>query len=131
MKTSGVFIFFVLLIFSTTAWAQTVDELRTAIQSSSDAVTKAGLYKRLGDLLVEQDNLEQAADAFSQALALARNNFSPRERLQMAIYLSWADRLDESKDELQKLLTETLKISRRAHIWRACSHGRASFAAQL
>src|SRR5690242_12406189 len=88
MKTSGIFIFFVLLIFSTTAWAQTVDELRIAIQSSSDAVTKAGLYKRLGDLLVEQDNLEQAADAFSQALALDRNSFSPRERLQMAIYLS-------------------------------------------
>ena len=70
MKTSGIFIFFVLLIFSTTAQAQTVDELRTTIQSSSDAITKAGLYKRLGDLLVEQDNLEQAADAFSQALAL-------------------------------------------------------------
>jgi hypothetical protein len=92
MKTLGIFIFFVLLIFSTTAQAQTVDELRTAIQSSSDAITKAGLYKRLGDLLVEQDNLEQAADAFSQALALGRNSFSPRERHQMAIYLSWADR---------------------------------------
>ena len=106
MKKTGIFIFFILFVWSTTVHAQTVDELRTAIQSSSDAITKAGLYKRLGDLLVEQDNLEQAADAFSQALALGRNSFSPRERLQMAIYLSWADRWTESKDELQKLLTE-------------------------
>jgi tetratricopeptide (TPR) repeat protein len=122
MKTLGIFIFFVFLIFSTTAHAQTVDELRTAIQSTSDAITKAGLYKRLGDLLVEQDNLEQAADAFSQALALGRNSFSPRERLQMAIYLSWADRLTESKDELQKLLTEDPKnIAARTHLARVLS----------
>ena len=122
MKTSGIFIFFVILILSTTVRAQTVDELRTAIQSSSDAETKAGLYKRLGDLLVQQDNLDQAADAFSCALALARNNFSPRERLQMAIYMSWADRLDESRDELQKLVTEDPKnLAARTHLARVLS----------
>jgi len=122
MKKTGIFIFFILFVWSTTVHAQTVDELRTAIQSSSDAPTKAGLYKRLGDVLVEQDNLEQAADAFSQALALGRNSFSPRERLQMAIYLSWADRLNESKDELQKLLTEDPKnIAARTHLARVLS----------
>ncbi|HEX7231727.1 MAG TPA: hypothetical protein VF452_15110 [Candidatus Binatia bacterium] len=122
MKTVAIFIFFVILILATTVRAQTVDELRTAIQSSSDAETKAGLYKRLGDLLVEQDQLDQAADAFSSALALARNNFLPRERLQMAIYISWADRLDESKGELQKLVTEDPKnIAARTHLARVLS----------
>jgi len=41
MKKTGIFIFFILFVWSTTVQAQTVDELRTAIQSSSDAGTKA------------------------------------------------------------------------------------------
>jgi hypothetical protein len=48
--------------------------------------------------------------------------FSPRERLQMAIYLSWADRLNESKDELTKLLAEDPKnIAARTHLARVLS----------
>jgi thioredoxin-like negative regulator of GroEL len=122
MKKTGIFIFFILLVCLTTVHAQTVDELRTAIQSSSDAPTKAGLYKRLGDLFVQQDDLEQAADAFSSALALDRSNFSAPERLQMAIYMSWADRINDSKDELQKLLAEDPKnIAARTHLARVLS----------
>src|ERR1044071_2270891 len=42
--------------------------------------------------------------------------------LQMAIYLSWADRLNESKDELTKLLAEDPKnIAARTHLARVLS----------
>jgi thioredoxin-like negative regulator of GroEL len=111
-----------ILLWPAVVRAQTVEQLQTAIQASSDPATKAGLYKRLGDAFVEQDNLEQAALAFSQALALGRSSFSSRERLQIAIYLSWADRLNESQDQLQKLLSEDPKnIAARTHLARVLS----------
>ena len=104
------------------ASAQSVDELQKAIQSASDRAAQAKLYKRLGDVLVEQDKLDQAADAFLKALAASRENFSTNERVQMAVYLSWADRLRESEDELNQLLAQDPKnIAARTHLARVLS----------
>ena len=104
------------------ASAQSVDELQKAIQSASDRAAQAKLYKRLGDVLVEQDKLDQAADAFLKALAAGRENFSTNERVQMAVYLSWADRLRESEDELNQLLAQDPKnIAARTHLARVLS----------
>ena len=112
-----------LLIFlPTTTWAQTVDELQRAIHANTDRASQAKLYKRLGDIFVEQDKLDQAAEAFSQALASGRDTFSANERLQIAIYLSWADRLDLSKDELNRLLAQDPKnLAARTHLARVLS----------
>ena len=111
-----------LLLLPNLVSAQTVDDLQQAIRSTSDRPAQAKLYKRLGDLLVEQDNVEQAADAFSRALSAGRESFSPNERVQMAVYLSWADRLNESKDELERLLTQDPKnIPARTHLARVLS----------
>ncbi len=104
------------------ATAQTIDELRQAVQSTTDRSAQARLYKQLGDALVEHDNLEQAAAAFSEALAVGRERFSANERLQMAIYLSWADRLQDSEDELKRLLAEDPKnVPARTHLARVLS----------
>ncbi|HEY3150656.1 MAG TPA: hypothetical protein VGK65_03215, partial [Candidatus Binatia bacterium] len=57
--------------------AQTVDQLLKSAQTAPDKKTQANLYKQLGDKLAAQDQIEQAADAFSKALASGRENFSP------------------------------------------------------
>jgi len=104
------------------ASAQSVDELQKAIQTAPDRAAQAKLYKRLGDVLVEQDKLDQAADAFLKALAAGREHFSINERVQMAVYLSWADRLRESEDELNRLLAQEPKnIAARTHLARVLS----------
>jgi len=102
--------------------AQTIDQLQKTIASTADPAEQSKLYKQLGDAFVAQDNLEQAAAAFSKALALGRDRFTARERVQMAIYLSWADRLQESKDELGRVLNQDAKnIAARTHLARVHS----------
>ena len=102
--------------------AQTVDQLLKSAQTAPDKKTQANLYKQLGDKLAAQDQIEQAADAFSKALASGRENFSPTERVRMAIHLSWADRLKESRDELDRVLAQDPKnIAARSHLARVLS----------
>jgi len=102
--------------------AQTVDQLLKSAQTAADKKTQANLYKQLGDKLAAQDQIDQAADAFSKALASSRENFSPTERVRMAIHLSWADRLTESRDELDRVLAQDPKnIAARSHLARVLS----------
>jgi tetratricopeptide (TPR) repeat protein len=104
------------------SWAQSVDELLKSVQSAPDKKAQARLYKQLGDKLVAEDNIEQAADAFSKALSSGREMFSPTERVRMAIYLSWADRLKESRQELDEVLTlDPKNIAARSHLARVLS----------
>jgi tetratricopeptide (TPR) repeat protein len=116
----------VLILFTTllptVSLAQSVEELQKAVAATSDRPTQARLYKELGDLLVSQDNLEQAASAYLSALAANREGFSPADRVRMAIYLSWADRLTESEAELRRVLEQDPKnISARTHLARVLS----------
>jgi len=111
-----------LLALPVAASAQSVDELQKAALAATDHATQAKLYKQLGDALVAQDQLEQAADAFTRALAAGRENFSINERVQIAIYLSWADRLSESADELRQILVKDPKsVPARTHLARVLS----------
>jgi tetratricopeptide (TPR) repeat protein len=89
--------------------AQTSADLQRAIDNSTDRTARAKLYKQLGDLGVAQDKLEPAADAYLRALDNGRESFTPMERVQIAIYLSWADRLNESENELRALLKQEPK----------------------
>ena len=111
-----------LLALPVAASAQSVDELQKAALAATDRATQAKLYKQLGDAFVAQDQLEQAADAFTKALAGGRENFSTNERVQIAIYLSWADRLSESADELRQILVKDPKsVPARTHLARMLS----------
>jgi tetratricopeptide (TPR) repeat protein len=122
MKMLPLLLFVLLFDFSTSLAVQSVDELQNAIQKTTDRGIQAKLYGQLGDRYVSQDKTEQAAEAFSKALALGRESFSPTERVQMAIYLSWADRLDESAKELKLILTANPKnIGARTHLARVLS----------
>jgi tetratricopeptide (TPR) repeat protein len=119
MNLGQILICLLLVALPAVSSAQTVDQLQKSITSTSDSGAQSKLYKQLGDAFVAQDNLTDAAKAFSKALALGRDGFAARERVQMAIYLSWADRLQESKDELNRLLLqEPNNIAARTHLAR-------------
>jgi tetratricopeptide (TPR) repeat protein len=106
----------------TIASPQSVEELMKAAQAAPDKGTQAKLYKEVGDKLVAQDRYDHAADMYMKALAAGRESFSPRDRVQMAIYLSWADRLTESREELNRVLAQDPKnIAARSHLARVLS----------
>lgn len=103
-------------------YGQSIDALQKSLTSAVDRGSQAKLNKQLGDALVAEDKLDQAAQAYMKALAADRNSFSPAERLRMAIYLSWADRLHDSEAELRFLLAQDPKnVPARTHLARVLS----------
>lgn len=102
--------------------AESIDLLEQRIRSTKDPAAQAKFYKEIGQQYVAQDRLAAAADAFTKALSLGREHFSLAERLKMAIYLSWADKLDESSRELKLILTADPKdVAARTHLARVLS----------
>ena len=67
--------------------------------AQSDAAQR---NKDLGDQYVAQEKFAEAADAFEQALSGGRDQFTLDERVRMAIYISWENRLDAAVDELRR-----------------------------
>ena len=68
---------------------------------AADPITEAGTFKKLGDEHVAKDEVQQAADAYEQALLLGRNQFTVDECIRMAVVLSWDDRLSAAIRELR------------------------------
>ncbi len=83
----------------------TVESYRHLIEASTDDQEKALLYKKIGDLFVSQEDFKSAAGEYIQALSL-KNSFSVQERLQMAVAISWGDRLNEAIAEFRSLLRQ-------------------------
>lgn len=110
----------IIFLSYTTAWsAQNELELRQTIQSTADPQVQAKLYKQLGDQLVRQDKIDDAAEPYNRALALDANGFSSTERVQMAIYLSWANHLAAARAELEKVVgSEPQNIAAGTHLAR-------------
>lgn len=122
MRISVIVLLVLLTAAPITSAAQSVDQLEKAIQSTSDKSEQARLYKELGDLYVSQDRLDRAAEAYLHALALGRERFSVAERVRIAVYLSWADRLKESIQELRTILAGDPKnLGARVHLARVLS----------
>ena len=122
MSIASILIIALAIFLPARSLAQTVEELQRKLAVTSDRSTQAKLNKQLGDALVAQDNIEQAADAYAKALAVSPDSFSASDRVRMAIYLSWADRLSESEAELRRLLNQEPKnIAARTHLARVLS----------
>ena len=122
MRLASILTILLLICFPNLSSSQTREDLQRSIAATSDPATQAKLHKQLGDALVAQDNIEHAADEYSKALAASREAFSTSERVRMAIYLSWADRLQESETELRRLLIQDSKnIAARTHLARVLS----------
>jgi tetratricopeptide (TPR) repeat protein len=111
--------FSLLICLPTLASPQTIEDLQKSLAATSDQASQAKLHRQLGDALVAQDKLEVAADAYAKALAASPESFSTSDRIRMAIYLSWADRLSESEAELRRVLNlEPKNIAARTHLAR-------------
>lgn len=85
-------------------------------------LTQARAFKEMGDNYVAEDRLDAAADSYLQALALGRDAFTADERVDMAVYISWEDKLDEASEELKSVLAEHPDhIGARSHLARVYS----------
>lgn len=80
-----------------------------AIGEAKDIKEAALLTKKLGDYYVSQEDYKNAADEYVKALSVSPSPFTREERLQMAIAISWADRLDDAVRVLQSILGENPK----------------------
>jgi thioredoxin-like negative regulator of GroEL len=98
-----------------------ITPIRQSIAASKDDQEKALLYKKIGDLYVSREDFKNAAEEYIQALSL-KNSFSARERLQMAVAISWGDRLNEAIAEFRSLLRQDPQDSEaRIHLARTLS----------
>lgn len=94
---------------------------RELLARAVDGRQKAEIHKKMGDIFVSRDELKNAASEFMQALSY-RGVFTEKERLQMAVYISWADRLEEAIAELRLLLAENAENEgARIHLARCLS----------
>lgn len=77
-----------------------------AISDAKDTREAALLRKKVGDYYVSREDYKKAAGEYLQALSLSPTPFTGQERLQMAIAISWADRLDDAILVLRSILAE-------------------------
>ena len=89
-----------------------------AIETPDDSRNLTFQYKSIGDQYTTQDNYKVAAPYYIKALSIGREYLSLEERLQIAIYLSWAGEMHESLNELD-LILEASPSNLKARIHRA------------
>ncbi len=94
------------LFAATLSFAGDVESISEAIAKSDDRAEQARLYKKMGDRFVSGEDYTSAADAYLEALTRGRELFTPAERVKIAVYISWADRLQEAIHELELVLSE-------------------------
>lgn len=77
--------------------------------------------KKTGDEYVLKDDYKNAADNFLKALSLSKD-FSEDELIEMAVYVSWDDRLDEAIDILSSVVSKNpANVKARIHLARTLS----------
>jgi tetratricopeptide (TPR) repeat protein len=102
--------------------AQARAESRGPAEAQATRNSSASHYKELGDQYVSQERFRDAADAYGQALALGREQFKLDDRVRMAIYISWEDRLDAAVDELRRVIVkDPAHVGARIHLARVYS----------
>ena len=92
-------------LLSEDRYDETIETYRKAINESQDNKEKSLLHKELGDLFVSRNDFKNAAEEFIKALSLY-SGYSEEEKLQMAVYMSWGDRLDEAIAEIESILSD-------------------------
>lgn len=92
-----------------------------AIENASSEQVKAQLHKELADLFAGKEDFNRAAPEYVAALGLYRG-FPVAERVQMAVRISWGDRLDDAIRELRAvLLDDPTNVGARVHLARTLS----------
>jgi thioredoxin-like negative regulator of GroEL len=98
-----------------------IEAYRKAIAGTADNEEKAALYKKIGDLYVSREDYKDAAEEYIHALSLSRG-FTEQERIQMAVSISWGDKLDEAISEFRSILKADPKnVEAQIHLARTLS----------
>lgn len=106
----------------TASAADDIETLKKAIETTTDKKELALIHKKIGDYYVSQDDYKIAADYYINALSLAKGVLSVEERTQIAIYLSWAERLKESIEELRSVISaDPTNLKAQIHLAKALS----------
>jgi tetratricopeptide (TPR) repeat protein len=83
-----------------------IESYTRAISGAKDKKQEALLRKKLGDYYALQEDNSRAAAEYVEALFLAPSAFTEQERVQMAIVISWADRLEDASSVLRAILAK-------------------------
>lgn len=75
-----------------------------AISEAKEGKEAALLGKKLGDYYVSREDYKSAANEYLKALSASPTLFTEEERFQMALAISWADRLDDAGRVLRSIL---------------------------
>jgi thioredoxin-like negative regulator of GroEL len=75
-----------------------------AASEAKEGKEAALLGKKRGDAFVSEEDYKNAAEEYVKALSVSPSPFTGEERLQMAIAISWADRLDDANRVLRSIL---------------------------
>ncbi len=103
------------------SYDEAVDSYKTALGFTTEKKERAILHKGMGDVYVLMDDMENAAEEFIQALSLS-DNFSEKDKVQMAVYIAWGDRLDDAINTLKQVLAESpSNTEARVHLARTLS----------
>ncbi len=87
-----------------TAVNETIKSYIQAIESTKDEKEKAYIYKQLGDYYVSQGDFKGAAKAYSNAREVIKI-LSEKEKIQIANYMSWGERLGDAILLLREVLS--------------------------
>ena len=106
-----------------------LQELEQALLAETDAAGLSLINKEIGDYYVSKRDFKQASGYYIKALS-SRKEFSTDERVQIAIYLSWAQRFRQAIKELKLVLKEDGdNVKARTHLARTLAwdgkHGKA------
>jgi len=101
------FLFLLLIVCFPTAFAGNLNKnsLETSSLSKNNK-EKAFSYKILGDHHVSKGDFENAAIHYLKALEIGRNYFSKEEKIEMAKYIAWGEKLEEAAEELKRILAQ-------------------------
>ena len=116
MTVRGVLLFLILTgLCVSSGWAgpategvnpESVAAYETEISAAKDKNEEALLRKKLGDYYASREDYENGAREFLKALSLSPSRFTPQERIQMAVAISWADRPNDAIPILRSILVE-------------------------
>ncbi len=86
-----------------------VESYQKAVREAKDEEEEALSRKKVGDYYASQEDYKRAAEEYLKALSPSMSTFTRQERLQMAISISWADRLEDTISVLRSILAEDPK----------------------
>lgn len=85
--------------------AEAVAAYRQAIGAASDNRERARLHRELGDIFAARDEYRAAAPEYQAALAFSQD-FPEKDRLRMAVVMSWGGDYSAAIDEFTRIIIE-------------------------